>query len=564
VTSPTSSSPRHDTLCLGEPRFGDAALRAEASRAGDAAVWRRAAEQGRFADVAAQASGAFAVALHLRDETFIAVDRFALRSMCYRVDGASTDFAERADTLAAPGTPISAQAIYEYLYQHVIAAPRTIFHGVQRVPAAHWLHVRAGKARLAPYATPQFVEPARADFDALRDEFRALLRVAVAERLDGGTPACFLSGGTDSSTIAGMISLAAGRPAATYSIGFPADGYDEMSYARLVARHFGTDHHEYYVTPDDVLQAMAPIAASYDQPFGNSSVLPAYFCALQAKADGVSRLLAGDGGDELFGGNARYAKQRLFGHYALAPHWLQRGVLEPLFVRSPLGALPGARKVRSYIEQARVPLPQRMQMYNLLRRIGVEQVLAPHVLARIDPEATEREHRQVWDAVASDAGDLNRMLAYDWRYTLAECDLPKVVGSCSLAHIDVAFPMLDRRLVEFSQRLPAAYKLRRGRLRWFFKEALRGFLPDETLAKRKQGFGLPFGVWTHQHAGLRALATDALHGLAERGLLRPDFAARLMHEHLPRHPGYYGELVWILSMLEFWLRKHAGSRAIAA
>jgi asparagine synthase (glutamine-hydrolysing) len=149
------------------------------------------------------------------------------------------------------------------------------------------------------------------------------------------------------------------------------------------------------------------------------------------------------------------------------------------------------------------------------------------------------------------------MLAFDWRYTLAENDLPKVCGTAALAGMEVAFPLLDDALLEFSMRLPTSYKLRGRALRWFFKEALRGFLPDEIIAKRKHGFGLPFGVWLTRHAPLRELAEDALGGLAARGIVRADFVRILCAARLAEHPGYYGELVWILMMLELWLRQHA-------
>jgi asparagine synthase (glutamine-hydrolysing) len=95
------------------------------------------------------------------------------------------------------------------------------------------------------------------------------------------------------------------------------------------------------------------------------------------------------------------------------------------------------------------------------------------------------------------------------------------------------------------------------KLRWFFKEALRGFLPDEIITKKKHGFGLPFGVWANRHAGLQALARDSLRSFAERGVLKPEFVRSLLEDHLPAHPGYYGEMVWILMMLEQWLRHHA-------
>ena len=127
----------------------------------------------------------------------------------------------------------------------------------------------------------------------------------------------------------------------------------------------------------------------------------------------------------------------------------------------------------------------------------------------------------------------------------------------ALAGVEVGFPMLDSALVDFSMRLPTSYKLNGLKLRWFFKEALRDFLPDEIITKKKQGFGLPFGVWAHSHAALNALATDALHSLATRGFVRPAFIKTLLQERLAQHPGYYGEMIWILMMLEQWLRKHA-------
>jgi asparagine synthase (glutamine-hydrolysing) len=149
------------------------------------------------------------------------------------------------------------------------------------------------------------------------------------------------------------------------------------------------------------------------------------------------------------------------------------------------------------------------------------------------------------------------MLAYDWRYTLAENDLPKVIGSARLAGVDVGFPFLDDTLLDFSVRLPTDYKVKGVKLRWFFKEALRGFLPDEIITKKKHGFGLPFGTWAVADAPLNKLATDALHGLADRGMVRRQFIDSLLGEHLPAHPGFYGELVWVMTMLELWMQAHS-------
>ena len=542
---------------LGSPRFADSQLAALARQEGALAAWQAAfARHG--ADAARDVHGDFAVGLQdAAGRIFLAVDRFAIRTLCYRLDGDRLHHAARADALADGASDIDPQAIFDYLYFHAIPSPGTIFRGVKRLPPGHSVLFERGQLTLRAHWVPQFRAPSGpVSFSALQAEFKEVLRASVATQLDGSKPACFLSGGTDSSTVAGMIREASGRAAASYSIGFEAEGYDEMAFARIAAKQFGTEHHEYYVTPADLVRSIGDVAGAYDQPFGNSSALPAYYCAKFAREDGVTKLLAGDGGDELFGGNSRYAKQRIFGLYGGVPAGIRSGLLEPVFQNQAVASLPLLRKGASYIEQARVPMPDRLQMYNLLRRLGAETILTPAFLARIDQDAPARLQRAVW-AQPQGCSELDRTLAFDWRFTLAESDLPKVCGTTALAGVAVGFPFLEQALVDFSMRLPGHYKLKGLKLRWFFKEALRGFLPDEIITKKKQGFGLPFGVWTTRDASLKKLALDSLASLSERGVVKPAFITELVDVHLPAHPGYYGELVWILMMLEQWLQRHA-------
>lgn len=568
MSAATLAEPATLALALGRPQFADGALQTVQARDGDLAAWQAAFAQADPATVLARVGGDFAVALTLPDgRQLLAVDRFAIRTLCYRIDPAGDRsvlrVAEQADALAdaVPGSGgrVDRQALFDYLYFHAIPSPGTAHPGVLRLPPAHCLVFDGRHATVTPYWVPTFQDRGptpRPSFDQLRDEFRRLLRDAVAATADPARPASFLSGGTDSSTVAGMLREATGQKPATFSIGFDAEGYDEMAYARIAAQRFDTEHHEYYVTPDDLVRSMPEVAAGYDQPFGNSSALPAYFCALMAKREGVRRILAGDGGDELFGGNLRYAKQRVFNVYDHVPGPLRSALLEPVLGTRAARQLPLVRKAASYVAQAREPLPQRLETYNLLLRLGLADVLTPAFRAQVDEQGPIKAQQVVWQG-ARTGSLLNRQLAFDWRYTLAETDLPKVCGTTRLAGLEVAFPMLDARLVDFSLRLPADDKLKGLKLRWFFKEALRGFLPDEIITKKKQGFGLPFGVWTQRHAGLKALAADALGSLSTRNLVRPPFLDSLLHQRLPEHPGYYGEMVWILTMLELWLRAHA-------
>jgi asparagine synthase (glutamine-hydrolysing) len=548
-----------EAICavIGSPSFREGGV-AGISRPGGLAAEVLKAWHRSGVDVASQLHGSYALAIvdTARQCAFLATDRFAIETLCYRADGQMLAFADRADRVPGHGRELDPQAIFDYLYFHMIPAPRTIFQQVRRLPAANSLLVDRNGAHVQRHWPLQFDEQHRQSFAPARDGFRDLIRESVAEQITGHQRVgAFLSGGTDSSTVAGMLCQITGKPAPVYSIGFDAEGYDEMAYARLAATHFGCEHHEYYVTPTDLLDSIPAVAQHHDQPFGNSSALPAYYCSRIAQADGCTKMLAGDGGDELFGGNSRYAMQRLFEFYHHLPPGLRRAI-EPLCEDgSPLRRIPGIKQATGYVRHARVPMPDRLQSFNLIMQLDPASVLNPDFLAQIDLNEPSRHMQATWDECQAPSL-VNRMLAYDWRYTLADSDLPKVRGATQMAGIEVAYPLLSDRLTDFSMALPPDWKLRRFKLRWFFKEALRGFLPDAILTKKKKGFGLPFGVWATRTPALRELAEDSLRTLAGRGIVRTDFTTRLMAEYLPGHPGYYGEMVWILTMLEQWLRRH--------
>ena len=148
---------------------------------------------------------------------------------------------------------------------------------------------------------------------------------------------------------------------------------------------------------------------------------------------------------------------------------------------------------------------------------------------------------------------INRLLEFDFKFTLADNDLPKVVRMCHTAGVDVAFPMLAAPVVDYSLRLPPSWKLKGRRLRPFFKDASRGFLPDEVIDKPKHGFGMPFGEWLMSQPSLQFRANDALSALVARGLVRREFVDEL-RTSLQGGEGYYGTMVWVLMMLELWLR----------
>ncbi len=496
---------------------------------------------------------------HVRRSVAIAIDRMGISSLAYTVSGSSFLFSTSCDAInshpqARP--ELDPQAIYDYLYFHMIPAPRTVYRNYQRLIPGQYVVFENGQVRSSQYWSMHFEEDSQAPFAELKGEFISTLREAVREAAEDAKIGCFLSGGTDSSTLAGLLGEVTGEPARSYSIGFDEPGYDEMSYARIAAKHFSTDHHEYYVTPQDIVTAIPLIARIYDQPFGNSSAVPTYYCARMARQDGIERLIGGDGGDELFGGNERYAKQYLFSLYQGIPAPLRHGLINPLVATlSGTGGPALLRKTKSYVEQASVSMPARLETYNLVDRIGRERIFTAEFLQQINARAPLNHITGIYDG-ADGHSLINRMLALDFRITLADSDLPKVTNACALAGVDVAFPMLADEVVAFSARLPPKLKLKGTQLRYFFKESLRGFLPEEIINKQKHGFGLPFGHWLTKHRALHDLVTESLHQLKRRDIVKPAFLDELASQHLSVHAGYYGTMVWVLMMLELWLQEH--------
>ena len=521
-------------------------------------AWQRA--PGAWPDLDGIAAAGVIVDLD-RDQILAAVDRMGVHALYWSRDGSLLRIASRAaDVLpVTAGRPeIDPAALYAYVYFHHVPSPLCIYRDVAKLPRAHFLRVSAGAATVQRYRLETFAERADGATHTLAGSLLETLDAAVGRSMDGESAiGAFLSGGLDSSTVAGLMARRLGpEPARSFSIGFDADGYDEMKYARIAARHFGLEAHEHYLTPDEVLEVTRPLLRATDEPFGNSSLSAAYRCATLARETGVSCLLAGDGGDELFAGNSRYAKQLLFERYQRVPSLLRRGVLEP--VVGPLGrSLPASAfgKMARYIEQARVPLPDRLQSYNYLHRHAPSEIFAPGFLESLDSTAPLRLWREEY--AAPQRGDaVNRMLFLDWAFTLHDNDLVKVNAACRAAGMRVAYPMLDHALVDLSCRLPGRLKMQGGELRGFYKKATSGLLPPEIIAKTKHGFGLPFGVWTRTHPGLRRMSETALDSLAARRIFRSSFLEETLRLHREGHAAYYGELVWLLTALELWLDAH--------
>ncbi|HEU4627061.1 MAG TPA: asparagine synthase-related protein [Steroidobacteraceae bacterium] len=506
-------------------------------------------------------SGRFALAITdaAEERALLAVDRMGIERVTYAMCDGCLIFGSSAEAVANSPmlrAPLDPQALFDYLLLHMVPAPNTVFRGVAKLRPGTCAILEKGALRIERYWNPQFQRNGRAEsFESLKEGLHAALRTGVKSAAPNGTSGAFLSGGLDSSSVAGVLSEVA-PPARTFSIGFSYPQYDERSYARIANARFKCEGHEYVIQGTDIAETFPRIARAYDEPFGNSSALPVYYCARLAREHGVDHLLAGDGGDELFAGNSRYAEHQVFERYRLVPGFLRKGLLEPALQYWPRALMnPLVRKARGYVSKANTPLPSRLEAYNIMNQDGGAEFLDPSFRAAIDPAAPFRDMHEVWDAANAD-NTIQRMLFYDWQYTLSDNDLRKVESMTALAGVRVSYPMLHADVIDLSLRVPPDIMMPGMRLRDFYKRATAGWLPDEIINKKKHGFGLPFGLWLQDSPQLRELITANLSSLRGRRLIRPEFIDRLLALHGNEDASFYGVFVWVLAMLEQWLQEH--------
>ena len=511
--------------------------------------------------------GAFGFSLwdpHTRS-LLVVTDPFGIRPVVY---------AEKADRLLAASRmrmlivdkeisrEIKPDAIYHYLFFSAICSPLTIFKGIEKLEPGKLLLHQGGKTEVICHYDIEYKPDGCIDeskwLKAIPEAVQKAVGRFVSLSSDRKT-GCFLSGGTDSSSVAGYYTRISGHPARTFSIGFDDPKYNEMDFARIAAERFGTEHHEYFVTPSDVLELVNALSEIYDEPFGNASVVPAYYCSSLAKGSGVEVLLGGDGGDEIFGGNERYVTNLVFERYHHMPENFRKKVFERILEALPSKGL--LYKAKRYVRRANIPNPERFFSYNLLSETDIEKVFLSDFLQCIDIDCFSEIARKHFER-NSNAHVTDRLLYLDMKFTITDNDLRKVTQMVEAAGIRVRYPLLDRELVDFTATIPPELKVKPGKNRYIFKRAMEGFLPDRIINKEKHGMGMPIAKWFKYDKELNELLYDTLFsGIPRIGeFIRPDFLGSIRESFMSDDTtAYYGDSLWVYLILELWLKKLPGS-----
>ncbi len=499
---------------------------------------------------------------------FLAVDHTRIHPLYYQASSTGLAFSSFLPALLKQSLdtsyPINPQAVMAMVSLSVIPTPETIFQNIAKLPPAHFLAYKNGKAIVAPYWNMEFSPSHSASSRTLQHETRELFSLAISSRLQTSSQAnhigAFLSGGIDSSTIVGtMAQQLSPIPVKSFSMGFDVEGFNELTYARITAKAYQAEHFEYYVTSDDVFTALPYLIKNYDEPFGNASAIPTYFCAKLAKEHGVDVLFAGDGGDELFAGNDRYATQRIFDYYFLLPKFARKTFLEGLFCSSAKNIQFNLfQKIIKYIRRANIPYPDRLLSWGVKDYTDKHEFWNPLFIEKVGETFSILDYFRSHYEEARTTSELNRQLYIDIKTTLSDNDIPKVVSMTKAANIAVRFPFLDPSLMEFAAKIPANLKMKRLQLRSFFKDTYRDFLPPEVLKKTKHGFGLPITFWLRENKNLHDLMNDVLGSqrFQQRGLITPKGLKNVLENHKTDNTSLYGTIIWNLLILEMWLELH--------
>lgn len=537
--------------------------------------------------------GMFAFALWdgPRRRLFCARDRFGKKPFFYTLQNGVFCFASELSALALLGRPepaavaapdgregawpdflplgfhLDATALMRYLAYEYVPTPQTMYREVRSLEPAHFLLLETGATTPRPvryWDLPMPEATAPDDEAGLCRELERLLAIAVRRRLVSDVPlGVFLSGGIDSSIVAGLMARESSSPVMSFSIGFEEASYDESRYARLAAAAFGTDHHERILSAAECAEELPGIVSRMDVPMADASCAPTWLLSGVAR-ERVTVALGGDGADELWAGYEHYIGYRLAQRYNALPGWLRRKVIEPLVHRLPASAgyinprlacetfLRGAAapdwlRVQTLLTALGPELQGRILDRDWLARHGGEAALRPEAL--FAPTRLQYEHWLPKDAAAP----LARAFHVYVRQFMLDDILVKV-DRCSMLHsLEVRAPFLDRDVAEFAARLPVGLRLHGFRRKYLLKKAFAGLLPREILHRNKRGFQIPVAEWLRGR--LRPLMEDLLgeRTLAAQGLFAPAAVRALVDAHCSGRADLRKPL-WTLMVLQLWLR----------
>jgi asparagine synthase (glutamine-hydrolysing) len=506
-------------------------------------------------DCFARLRGMFAVALWSQDarRLVLARDRLGIKPLYFHLGGGELYFGSELKTIFSHPEfkrQLDFTGLHYYLSLNYVPCPHTLVQGVEKLPPGHLLEWQDGDVEVEAYWRLRFKPQKQKSLEGAQEELDSLLRESVREHLISDVPlGIWLSGGVDSSTILHYTRESCASRVKTFSISFAGRTFDETSYIHDIAQRYETEHHELDVSPSlDLPAAIEELAYYSDEPFADAGAVPVWFLSALSRKH-VTVALSGEGADELFGGYITYAADRYAVQAQSVAPFIRRGMLS-LLQYWPVSndKISLEYKVKRFLEGSLLPSDESHAYWNGTFSAEQQNQLVLH--------RNRTSLRNLFDndlPAADENGSLNRYLAFDQRYYLAD-DILQKVDRMSMAHsLEVRPPFLDHRIVEFAARLPEHMKLDGRHHKVVLKRLMRHKLPPSVLKRPKTGLDIPTHDWLR--GTLRPLLMDTLSPTAidQANLFRRDRVEFLIRQHMERRAnlGYH---LWGLLVLFLWIK----------
>lgn len=500
-------------------------------------------------DFVQKISGMFAIAIwDSRDQSLILIrDRMGKKPLWYAKTGdGSLFFASEVKALRAAGVTctLRPEAVTEVMNFGYVTAPHSAFNEVNQLPPASVGIWRQESWTTFQYWSPDFSVTEKISFPDALDRTKVLIKAAVERRLISERPlGSFLSGGYDSTVVTAYMTQLNPGKVKTFSIGFEDPRFDESTHARAIANYLGTEHVEEKLSPDPAF-LLQEIAATLDQPFADSSIIPTFMLAKFARRE-VVVTLGGDGGDEVFGGYDRYSAIP-----AMQNINLLIAAFSPVAkVAAKSGAISN-RKIKRILSQMNSH-PTLASRYRAAMSLGSDFELN----ALLSPEFRSRSLALAFEDEFARPGardNLSKMLRADLERYLPGDLLVKADMATMANSLELRSPLLDHELVEWATRLPSDFKIKGQQRKFILKEVARSLVPKELVDRPKMGFAIPRAEWLR--TGLREMSFDLLTDATakNRGWFNPKEVERTLTDHMAGHDR--DALLWPMVMLELWAR----------